>query len=99
MGANPERQWRQADGADLQLPDFTELPGHGSKSGRRERHRLDGVKLGRLSARYLHAPIPTNFRLFCPDETNSNRLGAVFEVSDRCLVSERSLPDRRPCLA
>jgi xylulose-5-phosphate/fructose-6-phosphate phosphoketolase len=27
-----------------------------------------------------------NFRLFCPDETNSNRLGAVFEVDDRCLV-------------
>jgi len=27
-----------------------------------------------------------NFRLFCPDETNSNRLGAVFEVSDRCLI-------------
>jgi xylulose-5-phosphate/fructose-6-phosphate phosphoketolase len=26
-----------------------------------------------------------NFRLFCPDETNSNRLGAVFEVEDRCL--------------
>ena len=31
---------------------------------------------------------PHNFRLFCPDETNSNKLGAVFEVSDRCLVSE-----------
>jgi xylulose-5-phosphate/fructose-6-phosphate phosphoketolase len=31
---------------------------------------------------------PHNFRLFCPDETNSNRLGAVFEISDRCLVSE-----------
>src|SRR6516165_6137338 len=26
-----------------------------------------------------------NFRLFCPDETASNRLGAVFEVTDRCL--------------
>ncbi|MBT2522100.1 phosphoketolase [Arthrobacter sp. ISL-28] len=26
------------------------------------------------------------FRLFCPDETNSNRLGAVFEASDRCLL-------------
>jgi xylulose-5-phosphate/fructose-6-phosphate phosphoketolase len=26
--------------------------------------------------------------LFCPDETNSNRLGAIFEVSDRCLVSD-----------
>ena len=25
------------------------------------------------------------FRLFCPDETLSNRLGAVFEVTDRCL--------------
>lgn len=25
-----------------------------------------------------------NFRLFCPDETNSNRLGAVFEVENRC---------------
>ncbi len=28
-----------------------------------------------------------NFRLFCPDETNSNRLGDVFEVENRCLVS------------
>ena len=27
-----------------------------------------------------------NFRLFCPDETNSNRLGSVFEVENRCLV-------------
>lgn len=27
-----------------------------------------------------------NFRLFCPDETVSNRLGAVFEVEDRCFV-------------
>jgi xylulose-5-phosphate/fructose-6-phosphate phosphoketolase len=26
-----------------------------------------------------------NFRLFCPDETNSNRLGAVFDATDRCL--------------
>ena len=25
-----------------------------------------------------------DFRLFCPDETTSNRLGAVFEVTDRC---------------
>ena len=27
-----------------------------------------------------------NFRLFCPDETNSNRLGSVFEVEKRCFV-------------
>jgi xylulose-5-phosphate/fructose-6-phosphate phosphoketolase len=32
-----------------------------------------------------------NFRLFCPDETNSNRLGAVFEVEDRCFVG-KTLP-------
>lgn len=25
-----------------------------------------------------------NFRIFCPDETNSNRLNAVFEVTNRC---------------
>src|SRR5206468_406628 len=30
-----------------------------------------------------------NFRLFCPDETNSNRLGAVFEVEDRELQNAR----------
>jgi xylulose-5-phosphate/fructose-6-phosphate phosphoketolase len=30
-----------------------------------------------------------SFRLFCPDETNSNRLGAVFEVEDRCLMDAR----------
>jgi xylulose-5-phosphate/fructose-6-phosphate phosphoketolase len=27
---------------------------------------------------------PTTFRLFCPDETNSNRLGAVFDHETRC---------------
>ena len=30
-----------------------------------------------------------NFRLFCPDETNSNRLGAVFEVENRCWQERR----------
>ena len=36
--------------------------------------------------RDIYLDNPTSFRLFCPDETNSNRLGAVFEVEDRCLV-------------
>lgn len=27
-----------------------------------------------------------NFRLFCPDETTSNRLDAVFEATERCFV-------------
>ncbi|MGY0036453.1 phosphoketolase [Pedobacter sp. NJ-S-72] len=29
-----------------------------------------------------------NFRLFCPDETNSNRLEAVFEATNRCFMEE-----------
>ncbi|WP_442211706.1 phosphoketolase family protein [Specibacter sp. RAF43] len=33
------------------------------------------------------------FRLFCPDETTSNRLGAVFEVTDRCLMGPRQAGD------
>ncbi len=32
-----------------------------------------------------------NFRFFCPDETNSNRLGDVFTVENRCFV-EPSIP-------
>jgi xylulose-5-phosphate/fructose-6-phosphate phosphoketolase len=28
------------------------------------------------------------FRLFCPDETNSNRLGNVFEVENRCFMNQ-----------
>ncbi len=35
---------------------------------------------------YTENDAEANFRLFCPDETNSNRLGAVFEVEDRCLL-------------
>ena len=34
----------------------------------------------------LHEPPPRTFRLFCPDETNSNRLGNVFEVENRCFM-------------
>lgn len=29
---------------------------------------------------------PANFRLFCPDETNSNRLNAAFDATDRCTM-------------
>jgi xylulose-5-phosphate/fructose-6-phosphate phosphoketolase len=36
--------------------------------------------------RDIYRDNPKNFRLFCPDETNSNRLGAVFDMENRCLV-------------
>jgi xylulose-5-phosphate/fructose-6-phosphate phosphoketolase len=32
-----------------------------------------------------------NFRLFCPDETNSNRLNNVFDVENRCFLG-RTIP-------
>jgi xylulose-5-phosphate/fructose-6-phosphate phosphoketolase len=40
-----------------------------------------------LLLRDLYRDNPHNFRLYCPDETNSNRLGAVFETEQRCLVA------------
>ncbi len=48
-------------------------------------------KLGELM-RDTYTSSQDRFRLFCPDETNSNRLGAVFEVSDR-MFAERVGPD------
>ncbi|WP_426512244.1 phosphoketolase family protein [Dactylosporangium sp. McL0621] len=67
----------------LDLPDFRKyavdvpLPG----TTRAESTR----RLGEL-LRDLYRDNPDRFRLFCPDETNSNRLGAVFEVSDRAFM-------------
>jgi xylulose-5-phosphate/fructose-6-phosphate phosphoketolase len=34
-----------------------------------------------------------NFRLFCPDETSSNRLEAVFEFTTRCFMEKKSITD------
>ncbi|MEO5900477.1 MAG: phosphoketolase family protein, partial [Ilumatobacteraceae bacterium] len=42
---------------------------------------------------YRRTTDSANFRLFCPDETNSNRLGAVFEATDRCLIAETTSAD------
>ncbi len=35
------------------------------------------------------------FRLFCPDETASNRLQSVFEVTDRCLLAPSTPTDAK----
>src|SRR6188474_3496704 len=79
MSANPH-----ANGGvllrDLVLPDFREYavdvpqPGKGTS----EATRVLGGFLRDVVARN-----PTNFRLFGPDETASNRLDAVFEVTGR----------------
>jgi xylulose-5-phosphate/fructose-6-phosphate phosphoketolase len=75
---------------DLDLPDFryyaAEVPAPATV--RQESTR----KLGEiLRDTFTLNSAAANFRLFCPDETNSNRLGAVFEVEDRCFVG-KALP-------
>jgi xylulose-5-phosphate/fructose-6-phosphate phosphoketolase len=81
MGANP-----YANGGvllrDLQLPDFrtyaADVPSPARTSS--EPTRVLGAFLRDLM--HLNGE-QANFRLFGPDETASNRLGAVFEATDR----------------
>jgi xylulose-5-phosphate/fructose-6-phosphate phosphoketolase len=90
MSANPH-----ANGGkllvDLDLPAFTDYALDVSKPAteRRESTRQLGIYMRDIFKRNAQQQ---NFRLFCPDETNSNRLGAVFEVENRCLV-ETILPN------
>ncbi|WP_203567972.1 phosphoketolase family protein [Aestuariimicrobium ganziense] len=65
---------------DLDLPDIADYEVEVTSPGG-SRHESTRV-LGKLM-RDIYRRNPDNFRLFCPDETNSNRLGAVFEASDR----------------
>jgi xylulose-5-phosphate/fructose-6-phosphate phosphoketolase len=84
MGANPH-----ANGGlllrELRLPDFCQyavtVPRPGSVEA--EATRIQGEFI-----RDLMELNPSNFRVFSPDETASNRWGAVFELTDRCSVAE-----------
>jgi xylulose-5-phosphate/fructose-6-phosphate phosphoketolase len=84
MGANPH-----ANGGrllePLDLPDFTEYAIPVARPGA-ELHESTR-RLGEfLRDVFTRNHDRGNFRLVCPDETNSNRLGAVFEVENRVLV-------------
>ncbi|HMA35808.1 MAG TPA: phosphoketolase family protein, partial [Chloroflexia bacterium] len=84
MGANPH-----ANGGKLlttlQLPDFRRyaLPVPQPATTHAESPRQLGQFMRDIFTQNATA---ANFRLFCPDETHSNRLGAVFEVENRCFV-------------
>jgi xylulose-5-phosphate/fructose-6-phosphate phosphoketolase len=84
MGANPHVNGGRVLTA-LDLPDYAdyalEVPAPGTVVA--EAPRRLGVLL-----RDVIRENPSNFRLFCPDETNSNRLNAVFEATTRCSVAE-----------
>ena len=76
---------------DLDLPDFRDV--------RRRRAAAGAACVRRAPAGSASCcatstpPTRTRFRLFCPDETNSNRLGAVFEVSDRAFMEATTADD------
>ena len=86
MGANPH-----ANGGsllvELHLPDFRRYAVR-FREPATERHESTR-RLGELMRDVFELNRHEgNFRLFCPDETNSNRLGAVFETENRCFVGE-----------
>jgi xylulose-5-phosphate/fructose-6-phosphate phosphoketolase len=99
MSANPH-----ANGGkllvDLDLPNFRdyalkiERPGSELYESTRQLGKM-------LRDIYVRTAETRNFRLFCPDETNSNRLGNVYEVENRCFVGrtlaidDRLAPDGR----
>ncbi len=84
MGANPH-----ANGGlllrDLRVPDFCDyavkVPRPGAVEA--EATRVQGQFIRDVMKRN-----PENFRVFSPDETGSNRWGAVFDITDRCSAAE-----------
>ncbi len=84
MSANPH-----ANGGvllrDLELPDFRDYAVPVSRPG------AEMSEATRVLGDWLRDVIkanPTNFRVFGPDETASNRLGDVFEVTNRAFEGE-----------
>jgi xylulose-5-phosphate/fructose-6-phosphate phosphoketolase len=75
---------------DLVLPDFRDYAVTVDRSG------VDSAEATRVLGSYLRDVIvrnPANFRLFGPDETASNRLGAVFEATEKVWEGEADPAD------
>ncbi|HET8939074.1 MAG TPA: phosphoketolase family protein [Polyangiales bacterium] len=91
MGSNPHANGGLSS-KQLEIPDYRDYAVRVSEPGveRHESTRALGELLRDVFVRNRDAQ---NFRLFCPDETNSNRLGAVFEVEKRCLVEQLTPED------
>src|SRR5581483_1323592 len=87
MGANPH-----ANGGlllkDLRMPDFRDHAVRVGAPGRTvaEATRTMGLFLRDVMKMNLRT---SNFRVFGPDETASNRLGNLFDVTDRTWLAER----------
>ena len=79
---------------ELDLPDYRDYGVEVTPETRATERVESTRKLGEFM-RDIYRNNPTNFRLFCPDETNSNRLGAVFEVSDRAFMERTDVIDEK----
>jgi xylulose-5-phosphate/fructose-6-phosphate phosphoketolase len=86
MGANPH-----ANGGllleDLKMPDFRDYAVKVATPG------VEEAESTRIQGQFVRDVLRANaeahnFRVFSPDETNSNRWYAVFEVTDRCSTAE-----------
>ncbi len=85
MGANPHANGGRA-AAPLDAAGLPRRTPSTVKQPARERHESTR-QLGKLMTDIFETNVSAaNFRLFCPDETNSNRLGDVFEVENRCFM-------------
>lgn len=85
MGANPH-----ANGGvllkDLRMPDFK---AYAVKVPRPGNVTAEATRVMGAFVRDIMKNNPDNFRLFGPDETASNRLGATFEVTDKTWVADQ----------
>ena len=79
--------------SDLQLPDFRDYAVDVAEPG--DRHRRGDPGARRVPARRDDGQCrePRNFRVFGPDETASNRLDALFEVTGRTWMAEAGRDD------
>ncbi len=81
MGANPNANGGKVL-VDLDLPKFTDYAIDVPKPA--TEHHESTRQFGKMMRDiFTRNAKQQNFRLFCPDETNSNRLGNVFEVENR----------------
>jgi len=72
---------------DLKLPDYTDYAVEVSSPGAVEEEATR--QLGKfLRDVFKFNDQEQNFRIFCPDETQSNRLGEVFEVTKRMYLGD-----------
>lgn len=86
MGANPHANGGKLR-RDLDLPDFRAYAIE-VKRPATELHESTRQLGTLLRDVFVKNRQQANFRLFCPDETNSNRLSSVFEVENRCFVGK-----------